>query len=164
LQWLRAGGGYAYSVCPKRTPPTETCFGLRAHMLDFVGSNHTIRYSDGRPDIQIPARDVSEGTFPAGSQWRVNPIPACNCDQVCSPRGVLARLCRVRSIEFDWECPTWLAPGAPVCHDAKMRAPAAWPGVRLLGLTRPAHASTVPSPRHQYGDRNSGLTDISLRF
>jgi hypothetical protein len=50
-------------------------------MLDFVGMNHTIRYLDGRAELQIPAQDVSEGTFPTGSMWRVNPIPACNCDK-----------------------------------------------------------------------------------
>ena len=73
------GGGYSYSVCPKATPVTEDC--LHAHPLKFVGSNHTIRYSDGRPELHILARTVSEGTYPAGSEWRVNPIPACNCDQ-----------------------------------------------------------------------------------
>ena len=74
------GGGYAYSVCPKATTPlTEAC--LHAHPLQFAGSNHTIRYSDGRAELQIPARTVSQGTYPAGSQWRMNPIPACNCDQ-----------------------------------------------------------------------------------
>jgi hypothetical protein len=71
--------GYSYAVCPKSTPLTEDC--LHAHQLDFVGSNHTIRYLDGRAELQIPATVVMEGTFPAGSQWRVNPIPACNCDQ-----------------------------------------------------------------------------------
>lgn len=76
------GGGYHYSVCPKgatNAAVTEAC--LHAHPLQFVGSNHTIRYTDGRPELQIPAKDVAEGTFPKGSTWRANPIPACNCDQ-----------------------------------------------------------------------------------
>ena len=60
-------GGYAYSVCPKSTPLSEEC--LRAHPLPFVGNKHTIRYSDGRPELQIPAKDVKAGTFPAGSTW-----------------------------------------------------------------------------------------------
>ena len=60
-------GGYAYSVCPKTTPLSEEC--LRAHPLPFVGNDHTIRYSDGRPEFQIPAKDVKAGTFPAGSTW-----------------------------------------------------------------------------------------------
>jgi hypothetical protein len=77
------GGGYHYSVCPKgatkNAPVTEAC--LHAHPLQFVGGNHTIRYTDGRPELQIAAKDVAEGTFPKGSTWRANPIPACNCDQ-----------------------------------------------------------------------------------
>ena len=73
------GGGYLYSVCPKGTPLTEEC--LQAHPLPFVGANHTIRYLDGRGQRVIAARDVDEGTLPAGSAWRLNPIPACNCDK-----------------------------------------------------------------------------------
>eukprot|EP00729_Bicosta_minor_P025747 gene25747-35030_t len=30
--------------------------------------------------IAKPPRTVNKGTFPAGSMWRRNPIPACNCD------------------------------------------------------------------------------------
>eukprot|EP00038_Savillea_parva_P007945 m.173462 g.173462 ORF g.173462 m.173462 type:complete len:369 (+) comp13700_c0_seq1:259-1365(+) len=73
------GGGYLYSVCPKSQDLTEAC--LQEHPLEFVGSNHTITYLDGRPNITIPARDVSEGTWPPNSSWRINPIPACNCDK-----------------------------------------------------------------------------------
>eukprot|EP00041_Stephanoeca_diplocostata_P014358 m.260040 g.260040 ORF g.260040 m.260040 type:complete len:375 (-) comp19673_c0_seq1:330-1454(-) len=79
------GGGYHYSLCPTGTPLTEDCFNKLP--LSYVGSNHTIRYLDGRAELQIPATDVSEGTFPEGSTWRLNPIPACNCDKgfMCSP-------------------------------------------------------------------------------
>jgi hypothetical protein len=75
------GGGYQYSVCPKMEGAVlnEECF--QNNVLSFVGLNHTIRYIDGRSELTIPARDVSEGTFPASSVWRVNPIPACNCDR-----------------------------------------------------------------------------------
>ena len=79
------GGGYQYSVCPSALPLTEACFN--AHVLPYVGTTHTIRYLDGKPELEIPARDVSVGTFPAGSAWRINPIPACNCD--------IGRGCRV---------------------------------------------------------------------
>ena len=72
------GGGYVYSVCPSGTALTENCFN--AHVLPFVGHNTTIRYLDGRGQKIIPAQDVSQGTFPPGSTWRRNPIPACNCD------------------------------------------------------------------------------------
>jgi hypothetical protein len=71
-------GGYLYSVCPKSEELSETC--LQAHSLTFASSNHSIRYLDGRPAIEIPATDVHEGTYPVGSVWRRNPIPACNCD------------------------------------------------------------------------------------
>ena len=64
-----AGRGVTYLE-----PLTERC--LQGHSLPFVGSNHTIRYLDGRPDLQIPARDVDKGTFPEGSVWRLNPVRA----------------------------------------------------------------------------------------
>jgi hypothetical protein len=44
-------GGYLYSVCPKSEALTEKC--LQAHSLTFASSNHTIRYLDGRPSIQV---------------------------------------------------------------------------------------------------------------
>eukprot|EP00037_Helgoeca_nana_P008306 m.74039 g.74039 ORF g.74039 m.74039 type:complete len:360 (+) comp18853_c0_seq1:71-1150(+) len=79
--WMIAanhGGGYSYSLCPKSEPITEEC--LNKLPLTFADLNHTIQYLDGRPSVQIPAIDVSVGTFPAGSTWRLNPIPACSCD------------------------------------------------------------------------------------
>eukprot|EP00036_Acanthoecidae_sp_10tr_P011490 CAMPEP_0182926672 /NCGR_PEP_ID=MMETSP0105_2-20130417/12203_1 /TAXON_ID=81532 ORGANISM="Acanthoeca-like sp., Strain 10tr" /NCGR_SAMPLE_ID=MMETSP0105_2 /ASSEMBLY_ACC=CAM_ASM_000205 /LENGTH=318 /DNA_ID=CAMNT_0025064573 /DNA_START=135 /DNA_END=1091 /DNA_ORIENTATION=- len=79
--WMIAanhGGGYSYSLCPKSEPLTEAC--LNKLPLKFASNNHTIRYLDGRPSVAIPATDVSVGTFPMGSTWRVNPIPACSCD------------------------------------------------------------------------------------
>ena len=66
-------------MCPKTSALTEEC--MSAHPLPFVDDKHTIRYLDGRAELQIPARDVSEGTHPSGSTWRLNPIPACNCDR-----------------------------------------------------------------------------------
>ena len=85
--WWQHGGGYLYSVCPKTEPLTERCFSAPGRALPFVGSTHTIRYLDGRPELQIPARDVDVGTFPPGSAWRLNPVPACNCDRGngCAP-------------------------------------------------------------------------------
>lgn len=75
------GGGYLYSVCPKSEPLSEQCFSSPGRALPFVGTTHTIRYLDGRPELQIAARDVDVGTFPPGSAWRLNPVPACNCDR-----------------------------------------------------------------------------------
>jgi len=79
--WMIAanhGGGYSYSLCPKTQPLTEEC--LNKMTLKFADENHTIRYLDEKPSIRIPARDVSIGTFPEGSTWRLNPIPPCSCD------------------------------------------------------------------------------------
>jgi len=73
------GGGYLYSLCPSGEPLTEECFQMGT--LPFVGDTHTIRYLDNKTEFTIPAMDVNEGTWPAGSAWRRNPIPACNCDQ-----------------------------------------------------------------------------------
>merc|ERR1711879_284508 len=67
------GGGYTYSVCPKSEPLTEACF--QAHSISFVGNQTTVRYLDRLLELKIPATDVSEGTWPVGSVWRVNPIP-----------------------------------------------------------------------------------------
>jgi hypothetical protein len=50
--------------------------------LDFATNTTQIKYYDGsRQPFMIPARTTSIGTHPAGSQWRLNPIPMCNCDQ-----------------------------------------------------------------------------------
>jgi hypothetical protein len=60
--------------------PTEECF--QAGHLEFASNTTTIKYHDGsRQPFTIPARTVSTGTWPTGSQWRLNPIPMCNCDQ-----------------------------------------------------------------------------------
>ena len=75
-------GGYAYRLC-KADPhgvPTEECF--QAGHLEFATEDTRIVYHDGsRQPFNISARTVSTGTWPTGSQWRLNPIPMCNCDQ-----------------------------------------------------------------------------------
>lgn len=73
------GGGYLYSLCPSNESLTEKCFHRLP--LPFVGKTHTIRYLDNGTEFPIPATDVAEGTWPMGSTWRRNPIPACNCDR-----------------------------------------------------------------------------------
>jgi len=72
------GGGYVYSLCPAGEPITEECF--QRTTLKFVDDHHTIRYLDNGTQFDIPAMSVNEGTWPKGSTWRRNPIPACNCD------------------------------------------------------------------------------------
>lgn len=77
------GGGYSYRVCKKGADKngkqTEACF--QQTPLDFATQESTVVYTDGsRAPFTIPAVTTSKGTFPAGSQWRKNPIPMCNCD------------------------------------------------------------------------------------
>lgn len=79
------GGGYSYRICKKASPGsdgsevTEDCF--QRTPLDFVGNTTRIHFMDGsRDDFEIDAVQTSVGTFPAGSMWRKNPVPMCNCD------------------------------------------------------------------------------------
>ena len=93
------GGGYHYALCPYGEPLGEACF--RARGLAFADGNSTVRYLAGgragsggggsstttttpgrtaQGELSIAARDVAVGTTPAGSTWRLNPVPACACD------------------------------------------------------------------------------------
>ena len=72
------GGGYAYRLAPAGGPLTEETFGRTP--LDFEGRS-ALRW-DGDASTQLEfdtaARgwEVREGTVPAGSAWRKNPIPS----------------------------------------------------------------------------------------
>lgn len=73
------GGGYQYRLCPSGSTLDEACFTKMP--LAFVDKTHEIRYNDGSAkSIYINATELSTGTIPAGSTWRRNPIPGCNCD------------------------------------------------------------------------------------
>ena len=69
------------------------------------------------PDVVIPAVRVTEGTYPAGSQWTRNPIPACqlcdvamcnftdkleqeHCVASCSGFNVTGRSCPPKLVQF----------------------------------------------------------------
>lgn len=120
------GGGYIYSLCPAGEPLTEECF--QQQVLPFVDSFHTIRYLDNGTEFQIPAVDVREGTWPTGSAWRLNPIPACNCDQGdgCSAQGGATDLQRAYSndgpphprneAKYGNDCPTGTQFPVPFPH------------------------------------------------
>lgn len=90
------GGGYQYRLCKSKPLPTEECF--QQMPLRFADDKIYIQWvpsTNGQylsfdpsptrhfvaPDpanrTAIPAVDVREGTVPAGSTWRRNPIPAC---------------------------------------------------------------------------------------
>lgn len=65
------GGGYAFRLCPKGEALTEECF--RQRHLAFEGSQ-LLRWSDGHIE-EINGTYVTEGTYPAGSMWAMNPLP-----------------------------------------------------------------------------------------
>ena len=76
------GGGYSYRLCklPKeggRKALTEECF--QKTPLKFSGSKQWVQYGEDQTSrVEFEAVRTSEGTFPEGSQWTKNPIPACN--------------------------------------------------------------------------------------
>ena len=75
------GGGYSYRLCklPKDgiRGLTEACF--QKTPLKFVGNTQWAQYgTDPRTRVEFPAVRTDKGTFPLGSQWTKNPIPACN--------------------------------------------------------------------------------------
>merc|ERR1711871_1438924 len=41
------------------------------------GTKQLLRWANGT-EVEIDAKTVSVGTFPEGSMWRMNPIPACS--------------------------------------------------------------------------------------
>jgi hypothetical protein len=72
---------------------TEDCF--QRTVLEFASPLQTIIYEDeSKPALKIPAVDVSEGTTPAGSVWRRNPLPACNWCVRASGSSAELRHCR----------------------------------------------------------------------
>jgi len=75
------GGGYSYRLCklPEEgySHLTEECF--QETPLDFVGDTQWVQYGeDEKSRVAIPATRTKEGTYPEGSHWTKNPIPACN--------------------------------------------------------------------------------------
>lgn len=85
------GGGYSWRLCPdadltNTTSPedAENCF--QRYPLPFADNKSTVQWRNGSKK-EIDAMTTSIGTFPAGSQWRRNPIPStefcaatyCNC-------------------------------------------------------------------------------------
>lgn len=69
------GGGYQYRLCPTNGA-NEQCF--QQHYMPFVGNTQWIQVGAGTGKdwgTEIPAVRLSEGTWPPGSTWTVNPIP-----------------------------------------------------------------------------------------
>jgi hypothetical protein len=62
----------------------EECF--QKTPLKFATDRQWLQWSPlripGAPRLEIPLVKTSEGTYPPGSEWARNPVPACNfCDQ-----------------------------------------------------------------------------------
>lgn len=71
------GGGYSYRLCKMtERSVTEECF--QQTPLRFVGDKQWIQYGkDESTRVEIQATRTTQGTYPEGSQWTKNPIPAC---------------------------------------------------------------------------------------
>jgi len=67
------GGGYSWRLAPVEAELTEENF--QKIPLDFVGPSILRWDGDKKTQHEFDAFQVSEGTMPAGSQWRKNPIP-----------------------------------------------------------------------------------------
>jgi len=74
------GGGYSYRLC--KVPEggysklTEECF--QQISLEFVGDKQWVQYGEDKSRrVEIQATRTTKGTYPLGSQWTKNPIPAC---------------------------------------------------------------------------------------
>lgn len=71
------GGGFSYRLCKMpaggKKDLTEECF--QKNILTAVG-DHTVVF-ENKTRSTFPAVRTTKDTFPAGSQWTRNPIPAC---------------------------------------------------------------------------------------
>jgi len=75
------GGGYSYRLCKMpaegKHALTEECF--QQMPLRFVGDKSWAQHGDDESTrIEFKAVRTDKGTYPAGSQWTKNPVPACN--------------------------------------------------------------------------------------
>ena len=68
------GGGYAWRLCPKGEALTEGCF--QRLVLPFAAPTQRLRLASGEI-VEIDAEIVTDGTWPPGSAWARNPVPAC---------------------------------------------------------------------------------------
>jgi|ERR1711860_17314 len=75
------GGGYSYRLCkvPEEgvSAITEECF--QETPLRFAGDEQWVQYGEDEGSrVYFVANRTDVGTFPPGSQWAKNPIPACD--------------------------------------------------------------------------------------
>ena len=72
-------GGYSYRLCKMPeggiSELTEECF--QQNPLDFIGEDQWVQYSADKTTghrTELKALQTTQGTFPAGSMWRANPV------------------------------------------------------------------------------------------
>lgn len=68
------GGGYHYRLCKKSDGISEECF--QRTPLKFAGNTSFIINPDGST-FEFPMTKVTQGTWPAGSEWARDPVPGC---------------------------------------------------------------------------------------
>lgn len=68
------GGGYSYRLCKSDGNVTEECF--QRNTLKFVGDKSWLAFSNGTR-IEFTNTKVTKGVHPAGSEWLMDPVPAC---------------------------------------------------------------------------------------
>jgi len=68
------GGGYYYRLCKKSEGISEECF--QRTPLKFAGNTSFIVNPDSST-FEFPMTKVTQGTWPAGSEWARSPIPGC---------------------------------------------------------------------------------------
>jgi hypothetical protein len=90
------GGGYQYRLCPKPASNmelTEECF---TKMPLTLGDKAWVQWhGDKNNRSEFTPLRTTNGTFPAGSQWSRNAVPACGIDG-----GVLNFDCLFAKPEF----------------------------------------------------------------
>jgi len=75
------GGGYSYRLCKVGVDGpggvTEECF--QKTPLKFASEDSWVQYGwDEGSRVGFKANRTTEGTYPPGSEWTMNPIPVCN--------------------------------------------------------------------------------------
>jgi len=98
------GGGYSYRLCKVGEDGpggvTEDCF--QKTPLKFSSENSWVQYgTDKSTRIEFKANRTTEGTYPMGSQWTMNPIPVCKnpIDDLNCPEGPLEFPARVKGLQ-----------------------------------------------------------------
>ena len=78
--WLKSASRYHYQLYEYVSILSclfFTAISPQATVLDFASDIQWVQYGEGGERVEFVANRTREGTFPLGSQWSRNPIPAC---------------------------------------------------------------------------------------